>query len=124
ACAAIRQGPAVASTPARRRRRQAAGPAVTMAVAAAVPRGLLVAAAGELGDDPAGGEGGAEGGDRALADQVGGAVDQVAALVQQLVDLLAARTRGFFERGQAGDRAVGEVGLQVGLAQAHFLARG
>src|SRR5690606_13353371 len=86
--------------------------------------GLLVsaAAAGELGDDPAGGEGDAERGDRALADQVGGAVDQVAALVHQLVDLLARGARAFLERGDARQRAVGQVRLHVRLAQAHLVA--
>src|SRR5690606_39641700 len=74
--------------------------------------------------DPAGGERGAEGGDRALADQVGGAVDQVAALVEQHIDLLAAGAGGFFKRGKAGQGAVGQVGLEVGFAQAGLFAGG
>src|SRR5690606_14917184 len=85
-------------------------------------RGLLVAAAGELGDDPAGGEGHAERRDRALADQVGGAVDQVAALVHQLVDLFARGAGAFLERGDARQRAVGQFRLHLRPAQAHFVA--
>src|SRR5690606_7675095 len=63
-------------------------------------------------------------GDRTFADQVGGTVDQVAALLHELVDLLAAGAGGLLQRGQSGDRAVGQVGLQVGLAQAHLFASG
>src|SRR5690554_822816 len=103
----------MAVRPARRDPRRAAGPAVRASVAvAAAPRRLLVAAAGELGDDPAGGEGRAERRDRALPDQVGSAVDQVAALLHELVDLLATGAGSLLQRGQASDGAVGEVGLQ------------
>src|SRR5690606_5673364 len=86
-------------------------------------RRLLVAAARELGDDPAGGEGDAERGQRTFADQLRGAVDQVAALVHQRVHLFAAGRAGLLERGDARQRAVGQVTLDLGLAQAHFLAR-
>src|SRR5690606_38407413 len=48
---------------------------------------LPVAAARELGDDPAGREGDAERGERTLADQFRGAVHQVAALVHERVHL-------------------------------------
>src|SRR4249919_1762266 len=86
-------------------------------------RGLLVAAARELGDDPARGEGDAERGQRSLADQVRRAVDQVAALVHQRVHLLARHAAGVFGGGEPGQRAVGQVGLDVGLAQAQLVGR-
>src|SRR5690606_29455361 len=86
-------------------------------------RRLVVAAARELGYDPAGGEGDAERRQRTLADQLRGAVDQVAALVHQRVHLFAAGGTGLLERGDARQRAVGQVALHLGLAQAHFLAR-
>src|SRR5690606_21326026 len=60
---------------------------------------------------------------RTLADQVGGAVDQVAALVHERVHLLAAGGAGLFQRGDAGERAVGELGLDLRLAQAQLLSR-
>src|SRR5690606_12449781 len=88
----------------------------------ATSRRLPVAAAGELGDDPAGGEGDAEGSDRALADQVGGAVDQVAPLVHQHVHLLLGRAAAFLERGDAGQRRIGQVGLDRGTADLELLA--
>src|SRR5690606_4941377 len=91
---------------------------------AAVSPTRLLAAAGELGNDPAGGEGHAERGQRALADQLGGAVDQVAALVHQRVHLLAAGGAGLLQRGDAGQGAVGQFRLHLRLAQARFLARG
>src|SRR3546814_5166202 len=67
-------------------------------------------------------EGHAERGDRTLANQVGGAVDQVLALDHQLVDLLARGARTFLHRGDARQRAVGEVGLHLRLAQARLVA--
>src|SRR4249919_3739173 len=84
-------------------------------------RGLLVAAAGELGDDPARGD--AERGQRSLADQVRRAVDQVAALVHQRVHLLARHAAGVFGGGEPGQRSVGQVGLDVGLAEAQLVGR-
>src|SRR5690606_2894958 len=124
------------AVPCRHRGRPTASPVRYRAVRAAPPRcragsrpaarscRLLAVAAGQLGDDPARGEGHAERGQRALADQVGGAVDQVAALVHQRVHLLAAGGAGLFQRGDAGERAVGELGLDLGLAQTQLLAGG
>src|SRR5690606_22999340 len=73
-------------------------------------------AAAQGSHQPAGGEGDAEGGQRTLADQVRSAVQQVTPLVQQRVDLLA----GGFATELGGSQA----GLDVGLAQAQFLAGG
>src|SRR5690606_11007781 len=73
---------------------------------AAVSARRLPAAAGELGDDPAGGEGDADRRQWTFADQLGGAVDQVAALVHQRVHLFAAGGTGLLQRGDAGQCAV------------------
>src|SRR5690606_4414595 len=59
-----------------------------------------------------------------FADQVGGAVDQVAALGDQGIHLFAAGGTCVFERGDAGQGTVGQVGLHLGLAEAQFLAGG
>src|SRR5690606_33436199 len=81
-------------------------------------------ATAQRGHQPAGSEGHAEGGQRTLADQVRRAVQQVATLVQQGVDLLA---RGFATElggGHARQGGVGQLGLDVGLAQAQLVAGG
>src|SRR5690606_13637143 len=81
-------------------------------------------AAAQRGHQPAGGEGDAEGGQRTLADQLRSAVQQVAALVQQGVDLLARGLATHLGGSHAGKGGVGQFGLDVGLAQAQFLAAG
>src|SRR5690606_36269996 len=81
-------------------------------------------AAAQRGHQPAGGEGHAEGGQRTLADQFRGAVQQVAALVEQGIDLLARGLATQLGGGQAGQRGVGPLGLDVGLAQAPPVAGG
>src|SRR5690606_5828843 len=81
-------------------------------------------AAAQRGHQPAGGEGDAEGGQRTLADQLRSAVQQVTALVQQGVDLLARGLATHLGGSHAGKGGVGQFGLDVGLAQAQFLAGG
>src|SRR5690606_39334332 len=67
------------------------------------------AAARELGDDPARGERAAEGHERALADQLRGAVTQLAALVHDVVVLLACRAPELVGRGPARAGAARQV---------------
>ena len=55
----------------------------------------------------------------------GGAVDQVAALVHQHVDLFAGwRRRRVSAAARPDERAVGQFGLHLRLAQAHLVAGG
>src|SRR5690606_31295930 len=81
-------------------------------------------AAAQGSHQPAGGEGDAEGGQRTLADQVRSAVQQVTTLVQQRVDLFAGGFATEFGSGHAGQGGIGQLGLDVGLAQAQLLAGG
>src|SRR5690606_21048769 len=81
-------------------------------------------AAAQVSHQPAGGEGGAEGAQRTLADHVRSTLQNVTALVQQRVDLLAGGLATELGGSQAGQGGVGQLGLDVGLAQAQFLAGG
>ena len=84
--------------------------------------GLLVAAARELGDDPAGGEGHAERGQRPLADQFRRRCRSGRGPCPSAHPSARGGGAGVFGRGQAGQRAVGQFGLHSGLAQPHLVA--
>src|SRR5690606_39436982 len=82
------------------------------------------AAAGELGDQPAGGEGAAEGHQRTLPDQRGGAVTQLPALVHDVVVLFARHAPQLAGGRAARPRAAGQVAADPLGAGAQALALG